>query len=217
MLRQMLLRQPTGSGSEDFLCGFTGLQSCVSQPCLALGIGKGIKNGAEGLLLPDGVPPAGKVWPAGLHPVHGQLIQPQDKWRQLRIRWSVAAIKKVTIPGERLVHICKHAIQSQEGLRQNQRRNAFLNNGFSLCAALGIGNVQIIGGKLLRRFQQDLLSPKQPVSDGVERRKIGIICPFQPGRYLRRSSRRVWPEGRTVKSLVCINHDYRGSISNLPS
>ena len=38
MLRQMLLRQPTGSGSEDFLCGFMGLQSCVSQPCLALGM-----------------------------------------------------------------------------------------------------------------------------------------------------------------------------------
>ena len=69
----MLPRQPTGSGSEDFLCGFTGLQSCVSQPCLALGVGKGIKNSAEGLPLQDGVPAAGKVRLAGPHPVHSQL------------------------------------------------------------------------------------------------------------------------------------------------
>ena len=89
MLRQVLPRQPTGSGSENFLCGFTGLQSRVSQPCLALGIGKGIKNGAEGRPLPDGVPPAGKVQPASPHPVHRQFIQSRDKGRQRRIMISL--------------------------------------------------------------------------------------------------------------------------------
>ena len=89
MLPQMLLRQTTGSGSEDFLCGFTGLQFCVSQPCLALGIEKGIKNGAEGRPLPDSVPPAGKVQPASPHPVHRQFIQSRDKGRQRRIMISL--------------------------------------------------------------------------------------------------------------------------------
>ena len=105
MSRQMLPRQPTGSGSEDFLCGFTGLQSCVSQPCLALGIGKSIKNSAEGMPLPDGVPPAGKVRLAGPHPLHRQLIQPRNKRRQRSIRPSLAFIDRVTNPGKRLLYI----------------------------------------------------------------------------------------------------------------
>ena len=89
MLRQILPQQPTGTGSENFLCGFTGLQSCVSQPCLAFGIWKGIKNDAEGLPLPNGVPPAGKVQPASPHPVHRQFIQSRDKGRQRRIMISL--------------------------------------------------------------------------------------------------------------------------------